>query len=337
MLRKAHLFPPANRKWIALLLAALLAVAGAGCADAHGEPAGIPPEGERENGPPDEADEQQTRPHYTFAVIFPDSGEFWSPILKRTEEYAEKKGWQLIDCTDRFSADTPEMLERFQVDGIIVSANQAGLLGDEALDPKSRAIPIVVLGQYPSGRGTHVGTDNRLAGRNIGNAISKRLAPGERVLICASSETDPACARRIDGVRSYLKDVRAEDIRIVYGEGTDAILAAMQETGRRGAVMAAVDREASRSLVTAYKAIGKDDAPWRLICFDDTPGNLQALRDGDVQAVVAQKQESWGEAALNLLRMILEGLTVPEALYTGTVEITADNIDTYGSEAPYSE
>ena len=285
----------------------------------------------------------------TFALVVPRRDEFWEPMVESAVAFAEQKGWQTIVC-DTSSGEYGtqgelfSQLIRMNVDGIAIAPAQEDNLAKYVGAAQSAGIPVVTIYRdIPlSGRTAFIGTDQTMAGRHMGKLVQERLNKNQTVLMLSSAAADAITQARMLGIRQVLGDKPAS---IYETETADAgwIENAEKELYARLSVyqdliVVAVDSTAAEWMTNVFRTHAwKNDERHILLCFDDAAMNLTALKDGYISGIVAQLQGSWCMSALNMLRLVCEGRTVPNELISGTVEIHAGNIDTYKVEAPFED
>jgi ribose transport system substrate-binding protein len=66
----------------------------------------------------------------------------------------------------------------------------------------------------------------------------------------------------------------------------------------------------------------------KLVGFDTSPGLMEGLRKGEIQALVVQNPKKMGHDAVKALIAKMKGETVPTVIDTGAAVITQENLDT---------
>ena len=66
------------------------------------------------------------------------------------------------------------------------------------------------------------------------------------------------------------------------------------------------------------------------------PENLAGIKEGIVNAVITQTQWTWGPKIVDVLLTLGEGQAVINYDDTGTIEITAKNVDSYRQEKAWA-
>ena len=91
---------------------------------------------------------------------------------------------------------------------------------------------------------------------------------------------------------------------------------------------------AAEGSATGIQQAGKKDAV-KIVGFDAGPDQVKALKDGTVQALVAQQPGTIGTDGLNQAVLALDGGTVTPKIQTGFSIITKDNVDGDQKDAVY--
>jgi ABC-type sugar transport system substrate-binding protein len=94
-------------------------------------------------------------------------------------------------------------------------------------------------------------------------------------------------------------------------------------------VFTSIDATGGPVAVSIWRAKGWKGDKHKIITFDDMPENLAGIKEGIVNAVITQTQWTWGPKIVDVLLSLGEGKAVINYDDTGTIEITAKNMDTY--------
>ena len=279
----------------------------------------------------------------TFAIVFPMVHTSFDPMVHDAEVYAEASGWQVIvdapEASDILGqqAIMEELIKR-PVDGIAIGpADPATMTAyiNRAID---QGIPVICLGTDApdSRRLAYIGIDNYQAGRSMGDVIGRSLAGEGKVLLLSGISGQLSLLERIQGVKDYLAenhpDIVIADEQNNEGDPQMAIemTEAMIKKHPDFNALVCVETIGGSAAVAVWKAKGWQNDPEKIIlAYNDTPGNLQGLRDGFIKTIVAQLRSSWAQLALDTLNDLSEGRPVAPVTDTGTVEITLKNIDNY--------
>ena len=66
----------------------------------------------------------------------------------------------------------------------------------------------------------------------------------------------------------------------------------------------------------------------KLVGFDTSPGLVEGLKRGEIQALVAQNPKKMGREAVQALVAKMKGETVPAVIDSGAAVVTKENLDT---------
>jgi ribose transport system substrate-binding protein len=91
---------------------------------------------------------------------------------------------------------------------------------------------------------------------------------------------------------------------------------------------------AAEGTATGVRQAGKTSTV-KIVGFDAGPNQIKALRDGTVQALVAQQPATIGRYGLDMAVAALDGGQVTPKVQTGFTVISKDNIDGEGAQAAY--
>jgi ribose transport system substrate-binding protein len=73
----------------------------------------------------------------------------------------------------------------------------------------------------------------------------------------------------------------------------------------------------------------------KIVGFDAGPNQIKALREGTVQALVAQQPGTIGQYGVDMAVAALDGGQVTPKVQTGFTVITKENLDGEGGQAAY--
>lgn len=231
---------------------------------------------------------------------------------------ASKPDGMLIAPTDVTAMQTP-----------LAAAAQSGtklVLVDTTLKDPSIAVSAIA-------------SDNEGGGKAAFDAI-KQLNPGGGKLLVIS--TDPGVSTvdaRIKGFEDAVKgDSTFNYLGVQYSHNDPAtasqlVSAALQKDPDIVGVFA-TNLFSAEGSATGIKQSGKGDQV-KLVTFDAGPNQVKALKEGTVQALVAQQPALIGQYGVDAAVAALDGTSVPQTVQTGFTVITKDNVDTDGADAIY--
>jgi ribose transport system substrate-binding protein len=191
----------------------------------------------------------------------------------------------------------------------------------------------------PSYATSAIASDNVGGGKAAFEAIKKLNPGGGKVMVMS---TDPGVSTvdlRIKGFEEAAKaDPAFKYLPVQYSHNDPATAAnlmgsALQKDPDIVGVFAA-NLFSAEGTATAVKQAGKS-ATVKIASFDAGPNQVKRLRDGTIQALVAQQPGIIGQYGVDEAVAALDGGTITPKVQTGFTIITKDNIDGEGGAAAY--
>ncbi len=211
-----------------------------------------------------------------------------------------------------------------------VKAMQAPLASAAAAGIKIVLVDTTV--NDPSFAVSQVASDNLGGGKAAFDAI-KGLAPnGGKVLVISVDPGISTTDARVKGFEDAAKaDSSFEYLGVQYSHNDPAtaaqlVTAALQKDPDIVGIFA-TNLFAAEGSATGIQQAGKKDQV-KIVGFDAGPDQIKALKDGVVQALVAQQPATIGTDGLNQAVLALDGGQTTPKIQTGFSIITKDNVDT---------
>jgi ribose transport system substrate-binding protein len=277
-----------------------------------------------------------------FAFVTNNVSEFWKQAAAGVHKY-EKEAGVTVDVkmpTTGKVEEQNQILENLVVqgyDGIAVSV----IAPDDQVSQINKAAAktnvICFDSDCPkSNRLAYIGTDNRDAGKVLGEAIVKLLPNGGKMAVFVGTFSADNAKQRLEGIEDVIKghnitiaikkedavDVdkartNVEDVLNGYPEVTmlvglwsyngTAIAKAIDASGKKGKILAAV--------------------------FDGDPGTLEGIQNGTLACTVVQKPFEEGYLSAKLMNDLAtkgkSALPNPPVIATGVQLINKGNVDSY--------
>ena len=231
---------------------------------------------------------------------------------------ASKPDALLIAPTDVTAMQTP-----------LAAASQAGI----------KLVLVDTTVKDPSIAVTGIASDNEGGGKAAFDAIKKLNPNGGKVLVMSTDPGISTVDARIKGFETAAKqDSTFNYLGVQYSHNDPAtasqlISAALQKDPDIVGVFAA-NLFSAEGTATGIKQAGKAEQV-KLVTFDAGPNQVKALKEGTVQALVAQQPALIGQYGVDAAVAALEGQSVPQSVQTGFTVITKDNVDGDGAAAVY--
>jgi ribose transport system substrate-binding protein len=184
----------------------------------------------------------------------------------------------------------------------------------------------------PSFAVSQISSDNLGGGKAAFKAI-KQLAPkGGKVLVVSVDPGISTTDARVKGFQEATKaDPSFKYLGVQYSHNEPAtaakiVTAALQKDPDIVGVFA-TNLFAAEGSATGIKQAGKSGKV-SIVGFDAGPDQIKALKDGTVQALVAQQPDTIGTDGVQQAVAALDGGTITPKIQTGSTIITKDNVDT---------
>ncbi|MER3386562.1 MAG: ABC transporter substrate-binding protein [Microcella pacifica] len=241
-------------------------------------------------------------------------------------------------------------LQRPIVDAVVASKPDALLVAptdvsamagpiQAAADAGIKVVLVDTTLEDPSMAVSQVSSDNVGGGAAAFEAIKAANPDGGKVLVVSVNPGISTTDARAEGFEAAVaEDPNFESLGVQYSQNEPAtaaqiVTAALQRDPDIVGIFAA-NLFAAEGTATGVQQAGRS-GDVTIVGFDAGPAQVQQLRDGIVQALVAQEPASIGEQGVAQALAALEGEPTEEKIQTGFTIITNDNIDGEGGEAAY--
>lgn len=186
----------------------------------------------------------------------------------------------------------------------------------------------------------NIRTDNMAAGKLAGEAVVKLTGGSGKVLIVGLQPGVSANQERIDG---FLEGVKGSQVQVLptqysqgdQGKASQIVSAAIRANPDLKAIYTTL-APASAGAASALSAAGKR-GQIKLVAYDADPAQVQQLRDGIVDALVAQEPWKEGYQSVETMAKILNGTLAKDTItyqeHTSGFVITKENVDTPQAQA----
>ncbi len=177
-----------------------------------------------------------------------------------------------------------------------------------------------------------VSSDNLEGGREAARTLAKLIGEKGSVLLVGGQPGVSTVSARQEGFETELKKYpNITYIGNVFA-GTGGVARNAQLVGAQLAAnpdlagVFALNTDTSEGAATAIRA-AKAEAQVKMVGFDAGPAQIEQLKKGVVQALIAQKPAEIGAQGVAQAVAALKGESVKKQVGTGAVSITADNVD----------
>ena len=285
----------------------------------------------------------------TFAIVYPIVHPFFEPVTKLATSYGVEKNVKIItkapEGTDvRQQIEIMENLISMKVDGIALCATDPVAQIPYVEKAAKAGIPVIAFESDMPGsmRSAFIGTDNYNAGVHLCHVAARELNNKGSMIITTGLPTQKSLNERIRGIKECLAanypDVKIADVQTGQGDPalTLSVIEAQIAAHPDFDVFTSIDATGGPVAVSIWRAKGWKGDKHKIVTFDDMPENLAGIREGIVNAVITQRQTTWGPKIIDALNNIIDHKPVVNYDDTGTVEITKKNVETYTKDPPWA-
>lgn len=273
-----------------------------------------------------------------FMQVFPDNP-FWQALKEGVEARAAENGVTVDVIPLPTNAGVSDQVAQMEdavtqgYDGIILGTiDAAGIVpGIEAAN--AAGIPVLAVDTAPAGGEliSLVQTDNVAASQLAGDYLNELLAGQGKILNLQGAMANQTAQARNEGLHAALDGV--EGITVIdqsanwrQEEGLSITENILTSDPDLNAIFAANDPPALGAL-QALKSAGRDDVI--IVGFDAIPDAVEAVKNGEMQATVAQFPRVMGVVGVDLMVRYLNGEEVPAQVDSGAMLVTQENAEEF--------
>ena len=201
-----------------------------------------------------------------------------------------------------------------------------------------KGIPVVIMdsalkGEPPKDFVCTVSTNNHRAGEMAGEQLGKLLVGKGKVVLFRHKEGSASTDQREAGFLEAIK--KFPDIQVILdnrysgtttSEAHSTALNVLDKLKEADGIFCS-NEPSTLGMLRALKQNNLAGSK-KLVGFDTSPGLLEDLKRGEIQALVAQNPKKMGREAVRALVAKMKGETVPATIDSGAVVVTKENLDT---------
>ncbi|MFY2787350.1 ABC transporter substrate-binding protein [Rhodococcus sp. MALMAid1271] len=184
-----------------------------------------------------------------------------------------------------------------------------------------------------------ISSDNKGGGAEAFNAIAQLNPSGGKVLVISTDPGISTADARVAGFEEAVEANSAFDyLGVQYSHNDPAeaarlVSAALAKDPDIVGIFAA-NTFAAEGTATGVRQAGKQDQV-KIVGFDAGPAQVKQLREGTVQALIAQQPDTIGTDGVEQAMAAIDDKPVTADISTGFHVITAENIDGDGAQYVY--
>ena len=268
---------------------------------------------------------------------------FWKTVETGAREGAKEAGVEMV-WKGSLSEDDPaqqiQILEQFVSDGVdgIVLAPIDDTVKRSVAVAMQKGIPVVIMDSALKGEPVKdfvstVSTNNYRGGEMAGEQLGKLLDGKGKVVLFRFKEGSVSTGQREAGFLEAIK--KFPDIQVILDNrysGTTAkearwsALKMLHKLKEADGIFCSTE-PSTLGMLLALKRNNLAGSK-KLVGFDTSPGLMEGLRKGEIQALVVQNPKKMGHEAVKALVAKMKGERVPAVIDSGAALITQENLDT---------
>lgn len=248
-----------------------------------------------------------------------------------------KIDWQTpVDEDAQKQAERIEQLTASGADGIALSCSDANLVTSAIDSAVAKGIPVVTFDSDApkSKRFAFYGTDDIACGEQVAAELGKAMGGKGVVAILAGNQNAPNLQARVRGVKEHIKknfpDISVLDTYYHAETPQDAVVKVEQVQGANPQI-------SGWAMVGGWplftqNALDKVAGKAKVVAVDALPAQLDYLKNGQVEVLLAQKVYEWGYESVRLIiDKVHNGKNPPEKIIKAElVPVRKADADAYG-------
>jgi ribose transport system substrate-binding protein len=269
---------------------------------------------------------------------------YWKAVEAGAREGAKEAGLQMKwkgSAKEEDPAEQIQFLEQFVsegIAGIIVAPIDEVALRQPVAAAMQKGIPVVIIDSTLKAEPiedfvSSVTTNNYRAGEMAGEHLGKLLDGKGKVVLFRFKQGSASAGQREAGFLEAME--KFAGIRVLLGDhcsGTTApdaqstALKMLDKLTEADGVFCSTE-QSTFGLLSALKA-NKLARSKKIVGFDASQRLMEALRSGEIQALVAQNPKKMGHEAVKVLVARMKGEKVRAFVDTGAAVVTRENLET---------
>lgn len=298
---------------------------------------------------------KESKTLYFIPIV--DTGAYWSPMKKAAQDRAKELGYELVFKTSPPSQ--PQKNEKHlgfleeaiaeEAAGIAIAPIDPDMFDRKIKEASDAGIPVVTFDadvKTPENRLSYVGTDNKLAGIELGKQgatyLKEKGITSGKISLVAVNLTQTTMISRQEGIKEGFDEVMGSDAKnFTWLEAIqDDDQSAESKRQLEGQITANDDMVATFSLgsegpdtgvMEAIKSQGKEGKIYHF-GFDYTPTWENGIEKGLITGIVDQDSYAIGRQVIDTLVEAIEGKDVKDNYPVDVKWVLAKDIVEYGKK-----
>lgn len=268
---------------------------------------------------------------------------FWRTVEAGARDAAKEAGVEMIwkgPLKEDDRAQQIQVVESFLtqgVSGIVLAPLDQNALLKPVQAAGAKNIPVVIIDSSLSGEAgkdfaSLVATDNKAGGKLAGDEMVRITGGKAKLVLLRYLEGSASTQQREEG---FIEATKGKEMTYLVDNKHSGATSAEAQTAalnlgdklKEADAVYCPNESSTYGMLLALKQL-KLAGKIKFIGFDASPPLLEALRAGEIHALVAQNPKKMGYLGVKTLIQKLDGVTVPPMVDTGCVLITKDNLET---------
>ena len=269
---------------------------------------------------------------------------FWRAVEAGAREGAKETGAEMIWKGSLKEDDPAQQIQIFEqfvaegVGGIVLAPIDDTALRRSVAAAMQKGIPVVIIDSAFKGEPLKdfvctVSTNNHLAGEMAGEQLGKLLDGNGKVVLFRYIEVCSSTGQREAGFLEAIK--KFPDIQVIVdnrysgttiSEAHSTALNMLDKLKEADGIFCS-NEPSTLGMLRALKQNNLAGSK-KLVGFDTSPGLVEGLKRGEIQALVAQNPKKMGREAVQALVAKMKGETVLAAIDSGAAVVTKENLGT---------
>ncbi len=284
-------------------------------------------------------------PHRLSLAVIPKGTThvFWKAVERGAREAGQELGVDVIwkgPLVENDRAQQIQLVQQFvsqKVDGIALAPLDHAALAGSVAQARAAGIPVVVMdsaldGEAPRDFASTVSTDNEKGGRMAGEQLAKLLgAEGGKVVILRYLAGSASTASREEGCLAVLRSKPGVEILVdnryggaTAGEAKNEALN-LADALKKATGIFCPNESSTMGMLLALRQLGIA-GKIRFVGFDASPPLVEALKSGEIDALVVQDPRRMGNLAVKTLVAAIRKEKVETSIDTGAVLVTKNDL-----------
>jgi ribose transport system substrate-binding protein len=269
---------------------------------------------------------------------------FWKSVEAGAREGARETGVEMVwkgSLDEDDPAQQIQIVEQFVLEGVggvVLAPIDHTALKRPVATAMQKGIPVVILDSALKGEPLRdfvstVSTNNHRAGEMAGEQLGGLLDGKGKVVLFRFKQGSASTRQREVGFLEALK--KFPDINVIVDnrysgttarEARSTALNILDKLKEADGIFCSTEPN-TVGMLLALKQNNLAGSK-KFVGFDTSPGLMEGLKNGEIQALVVQNPKKMGHEAVKALVAKMKGETVPTVIDSGAAVITKENLDT---------